>query len=576
MAYERQYYTNGDVLNAEQLNHMEAGIKENSDSVSKLSEEKANRIVETASGETIVVTDSAEEKPLGLAIDGKSEQNQYSGNQMYDSSYRNSANGIVCINGNATESKGIFTVSVTKADTRVWEIVNKGNVYDGFSNGPLVEKPEGATQINVVLSNEAFYQNFITFYDENKVSLGFATYTGNNFVIKGDLLNSSKYLSLRFGLGTAVSSGTYETTVMMNVGETALPWEPFVGGKPSPSTEYEQEIRNIGVYDEASGKYAVEVKCTGKNLINQLCVPGGYTSKHWLKTGVYTVSRDLSETATENTWYLRATDEKNNVITTQAFILSGYNPTAYDLSDSGEWYYGGKGRVSCTFELIEDCYVSLGSLNGSGNTYLQLEYGTVATDYEPYKETTATVYLDEPLRKGDKAYWNGSKVRGDRYRAVEVFDGSEDEGWVAQSTKTSGNFRWTVVANSKYKPITATNVVASVLCDQFIPKSFNNVYDENQGISVDSSGNFSIYDESCKNMTIAEWKAHLAENPITVEYELAEPITEEIDIDLGEFSMFYPTTILSNDCNANMEVEYIADTKAYVDKKITEVITAML
>ena len=39
MSYERQYYTNGDVLEASHLNHMEAGIKENSDSVSKLSEE---------------------------------------------------------------------------------------------------------------------------------------------------------------------------------------------------------------------------------------------------------------------------------------------------------------------------------------------------------------------------------------------------------------------------------------------------------------------------------------------------------------------------------------------------------
>lgn len=42
MSYERQYYTNGDVLEASHLNHMEAGIKENSDSVSKLSEDIAN------------------------------------------------------------------------------------------------------------------------------------------------------------------------------------------------------------------------------------------------------------------------------------------------------------------------------------------------------------------------------------------------------------------------------------------------------------------------------------------------------------------------------------------------------
>ena len=42
MSYERQYYTNGDVLEASHLNHMEAGIKENSDSVSKLSEDIAD------------------------------------------------------------------------------------------------------------------------------------------------------------------------------------------------------------------------------------------------------------------------------------------------------------------------------------------------------------------------------------------------------------------------------------------------------------------------------------------------------------------------------------------------------
>lgn len=42
MAYERQYYTNGDVLDARQMNHMETGIKENSDNISKLSEEIAD------------------------------------------------------------------------------------------------------------------------------------------------------------------------------------------------------------------------------------------------------------------------------------------------------------------------------------------------------------------------------------------------------------------------------------------------------------------------------------------------------------------------------------------------------
>jgi hypothetical protein len=94
--------------------------------------------------------------------------------------------------------------------------------------------------------------------------------------------------------------------------------------------------------------------------------------------------------------------------------------------------------------------------------------------------------------------------------------------------------------------------------------------------SVDIGGWLHVYDEEYNTSDISLWKAHLAENPITVEYELATPITEEIDIDLGELSMFYPTTIVSNDCNANMEVEYIADTKAYIDKKFAELASAMV
>lgn len=54
MAYERQYYTNGDVLNAEQLNHMEAGIKENSDNIDKLSEDIADLKENGTGGGTVV------------------------------------------------------------------------------------------------------------------------------------------------------------------------------------------------------------------------------------------------------------------------------------------------------------------------------------------------------------------------------------------------------------------------------------------------------------------------------------------------------------------------------------------
>lgn len=49
-------------------------------------------------------------------------------------------------------------------------------------------------------------------------------------------------------------------TSMLNTGSTALPWEPYTGGKPSPSPDYPQEIVSAG----DDGSIGVEVH--GKNL----------------------------------------------------------------------------------------------------------------------------------------------------------------------------------------------------------------------------------------------------------------------------------------------------------------------
>ena len=49
--------------------------------------------------------------------------------------------------------------------------------------------------------------------------------------------------------------------IMLNSGSTSLPWEPYTGGKPSPSPEYPQEIKNAG----QSGEIGVTV--TGTNLL---------------------------------------------------------------------------------------------------------------------------------------------------------------------------------------------------------------------------------------------------------------------------------------------------------------------
>ena len=47
--------------------------------------------------------------------------------------------------------------------------------------------------------------------------------------------------------------------IMLNEGSTALPYEPYTGGAPSPSPDYPQEIVSAGKYDEETQKWEYEI-----------------------------------------------------------------------------------------------------------------------------------------------------------------------------------------------------------------------------------------------------------------------------------------------------------------------------
>lgn len=85
-------------------------------------------------------------------------------------------------------------------------------------------------------------------------------------------------------------------TPMLNTGSTALPWEPYTGGKPSPSPDYPQEIVSAG------GDGNLNVMVGGKNIFPGPEQPktlerNGLTFSY--KDGMYT----LTGTSNENTWF---------------------------------------------------------------------------------------------------------------------------------------------------------------------------------------------------------------------------------------------------------------------------------
>lgn len=70
--------------------------------------------------------------------------------------------------------------------------------------------------------------------------------------------------------------------------------------------------------------------------------------------------------------------------------------------------------------------------------------------------------------------------------------------------------------------------------------------------------------------TIEEFKTLLQSNPITVLYQLAEPVfvplSETEQNQMNSLHTNRPTTVLMNDQGCEMSLEYVADTKNYIDQ----------
>lgn len=80
--------------------------------------------------------------------------------------------------------------------------------------------------------------------------------------------------------------------------------------------------------------------------------------------------------------------------------------------------------------------------------------------------------------------------------------------------------------------------------------------------------------------TVDEWKAYLDANEVYLAYALATPIETELSAEetaqLVELTTYYPETTIYNEDGAHMVVEYVADTKKYIDAKFDALAAAII
>lgn len=141
---------------------------------------------------------------------------------------------------------------------------------------------------------------------------------------------------------------------MFNAGSTALPWEPYTGGKPSPSPDYPQEIKNVGKWNEETQKYEVDVKVTN-------------VEQDWDKEQSLTITSDRPITKWD-----KLVEQDGQIGWLYKSRIAEIPKTGYALKNTNENRYGVYFSKSSIFK---DAVVTKGSPEKDSNIFTHFKLG---------------------------------------------------------------------------------------------------------------------------------------------------------------------------------------------------------
>lgn len=168
-------------------------------------------------------------------------------------------------------------------------------------------------------------------------------------------------------------------------------------------------------------------------------------------------------------------------------------------------------------------------------TGIQLEEGSAATPYEPYKSNTLSTPEDLELRGIGKVKDGLNLLTGELTQRIGevVFDGSEDENWhidMSSNNVTRLNMTFKVGLDNI---IDFDRKTTGILCDKFTQISGSSLWtDDVQGIGS-SHGNgikIGIPKSNLITQDVNGFKTWLSQNPVTVQYQLATESIKTVDL----------------------------------------------
>lgn len=218
---------------------------------------------------------------------------------------------------------------------------------------------------------------------------------------------NAEWVILKF---TSIANNSYVVNnIQFEEGTVATPYEPYTGGKQSPSPEYPQEIKSVGKWNEEKQKYEVDVKVTGKNLFD---IEKARDRAKWTPSSISVGYSDFLV-------YVGAA--KKIIVSSNAKLASGIGlllgvSSGTDKPTYG-WLYHPTSSYKESITIIPvNNYIVLRCISSGIDKFIeympnfQIEISDTQTSYEPYKEQTITLTSDRPITKWDRLVEQGGQI----------------------------------------------------------------------------------------------------------------------------------------------------------------------
>jgi hypothetical protein len=503
----------------------------------------APAIHSTASGSVITANDATEGRPFrGLRVFGKSTQVRTTGAQLLPeqavSNYFISLNGDIVGKNNSDYSK-----IIQNTENTTYYIFRK-NVGTRFRAAYVDAIPTGNTPCTRVV-------------DDTKDNISITVPAGKVLIINME--------------DTKAFDG-----LMVQKTRDRLPYEPYTDGKPSPSPEYKQEIVSVG----EDGSITVEVR--GKNLLPFPYADGMTKTTNGI---TFTVNTDRSITCT-------------GTAINQAFFNLNRQKYTENPTDFNKYY----SAVDCKYDHSNNItHISVSKSEGYINKTIYpmiVKKGETNLEYEPPRIPQSLtlqtpnglpgipVSKDGNYTDADGQQWICDEIdlgRGKYVQRVKDFIINRNTNISTSMGDYGAPEKDTILARYLDKTI---KKLGAVLCRELIcAKNWSN--DSESVFATETSIDFrlsrkrlGLETETTTDENKTAVLKFLETTPLHGLVELNTPI--ERDLTPEEIAAYKalrtygPTTVITNDAGAGMEATYVADTKAYIDKKFKELNQAIV